>query len=42
MEGRGGNQNESDDEQTPEQLIKVVDEKKEKWDCESILSKICV
>lgn len=36
---KGYDENKSDDEQSPEELIKIVDEEKEKWDCETILSK---
>ena len=38
--GGGVSGNESDDEQTPEKLVRIVEEPKERWDCESILSKI--
>jgi len=33
--------NDDDSDNSPDELIKITEEPKEKWDCESILSKYC-
>ena len=34
-------ENDDDSDDSPDELIKVTEEPKEKWDCESILSEYC-
>ena len=34
-------ENDDDSDDSPDELIKITEEPKEKWDCESILSEYC-